>query len=316
MIRPLDRRHLLRQARPRPTAHARTLLATALLLAAGNSAAAGVLQGGYAIRRQSESLYSERRAMHAPGRRHPPARRMCGQSTAEFLVLALVLLPLFLIVPLVGKQLDIAQTAASASRYVAFEGTVRHGSSLQTWASDAQLAAEVRRRFFSTSSAAVKTGDVGGDFAAHRNPLWTDHRGDALLPSFAANVGAASRRSAVTPPAGAVFASGMGLDTSNLHTGTVRIKVADVAGLAPFDALGLSIERHTTVLVDPWSASGPAAVRDALRREPMSLASHFPFGILEAAAAPLNLIPLVLEGTQLPEIGRVAPDLVPADRIR
>lgn len=254
--------------------------------------------------------------MRAASRQHPPARRMRGQSTVEFLVLALVLLPLILIVPLLGKQLDIAQTAASASRYVAFEGTVRHGSSLQTWTPDAQLADEVRRRFFSTSTAVVKTGDVAGEFGAHRNPLWTDHRGDALLPSFAANVGTASRRTAPTQPASAVFASGMGLDTNNLHTGSVRIKVADVAGLAPFDALGLSIERHTTVLVDPWSASGPAAVRSALRRGPWRLEGHFPFGVLEAAAAPLKLIPLVLEGTRLPEIGRVDPDFVPADRIR
>lgn len=255
--------------------------------------------------------------MHAPAtRRHLPAQRVGGQSTVEFLVLALVLVPLFLIVPLLGKQLDIAQTAASASRYVAFEGMVRHGSSLQTWKSDAQLADEVRRRFFSASAAPIKTGDVAGNFAAHRNPLWTDHRGDALLPSFATNVGAASQRTVLTQPTGAVFASGMGLDTHNLHTGSVRVKVADVAGLAPFDALGLSIERHTTVLVDPWSASGPVAVRSALRRDRWSLASHFPFGLLEATTAPLKLLPLVLEGTQLPEIGRVDPDLVPADRIR
>ena len=73
------------------------------------------------------------------------AHRQHGQSTVEFLVLALVLLPLFLIVPLLGKQLDIAQTAASASRYVAFEGVVHHGSSLQPWKSDAQLADEVAR---------------------------------------------------------------------------------------------------------------------------------------------------------------------------
>lgn len=252
----------------------------------------------------------------APPRRRPPARRMRGQSTVEFLVLAVVLLPLFLIVPLLGKQLDIAQTAASASRYVAFEGTVRHGSSQPPWKSDAQLADEVRRRFFSASTAPVKTDDVAGDFAAHRNPLWTDHRGDALLPSFAANVGAASRRAALTQPTGAVFAAGMGLDTDNLHTGSVRVNVADVAGLAPFDALGLSIERHTTVLVDPWSASGPAAVRGALRRERWGLDSPFPFGLLELAASPLKLIPPVLEGARLPEIGRVEPDIVPADRLR
>ncbi len=248
--------------------------------------------------------------------RRPPAQRPSGQSTLEFLVLALVLLPLLLIVPLLGKQLDIAQTAANASRYIAFEGMVHHGSSLWAWKSDAQLADEVRRRFFSASAAPIKTGDVAGDFAADRNPLWTDHRGDTLLPSFAANVGATSRRDDLMQPAGAVFASGLGLDTHNLHTGSVRVKVADVAALTPFDALGLSIERHTTVLVDPWSASGPAAVRSTLRREPWRLDSPFPFGALEALSAPLKLIPLVLDGSRLPEIGHVDPDRIPEDRLR
>lgn len=243
-------------------------------------------------------------------------RCMHGQSSTEFLVLALVLLPLFLIVPLLGKQLDIAHAAASASRYVAFEGTVRNGGSLQPWKSDAELAAEVRRRFFGASTAPLKTGDVAGDFAAHRNPLWTDHRGNALLPSFAAHVGAASLRSQLTVPTGAAFASAMGLDTANLHTGSVRVRVADIPGLAPFDALGLSIERQTTVLVDPWSASGPEAVRRALRRERWTPTGPFPFGLLEVAASPLKLIPLVLDGADLPEIGRVDPDLIPTDRLR
>ena len=244
------------------------------------------------------------------------AYRQRGQSTVEFLVLALVLMPLFLIVPLLGKQLDIAQTAASASRYVAFEGVVHHGSSLQTWKSDAQLADEVRRRFFSTSAAPVKTAELASDSAEHRNPLWTDHRGEALLPVFDTHIDAGSRREALTQPLGAVFAASMGLDTNTLHTGAVRIALADVAGLAPFDALGLSVQRHTTLLVDPWSASGPAAVRAALRRERWNIAGPFPFGALELFAAPLKLIPRVLDGARLPDIGRVDPEFVPQDRIR
>lgn len=250
---------------------------------------------------------------------HPSPRSTCrirGQSTVELLVLSLVLLPLFLIVPLLGKQLDIAQAAASASRYIAFEGMVRHGSSLQPWKSDAQLADEVRRRFFSTSDAPVKTDDLAGDFSAHRNPLWTDHRGDPLLPAFAANLGAVSQRAALTQPVGAVFASGMGLDTDNLHAGTVRVAVADVAALEPFDALGLRIQRHTTVLVDSWSASGPEGVRAVLRRDRWNPAGHFPFGPLDAVISPLRPFAAVLEGSQLPEIGRVDPDVVPEDRIR
>ena len=66
-----------------------------------------------------------------------------GQSTVEFIVVSLVLVPLFLIVPLLGKYIDLAQTTLVASRYVAFEGTVHHSSSLSGWKTDAELATEV-----------------------------------------------------------------------------------------------------------------------------------------------------------------------------
>ena len=56
-------------------------------------------------------------------------RHQRGQSIAEFVTLSAVMVPLLLIVPLVGKYMDIAQTTAVASRYVAFEGAARHSSS-------------------------------------------------------------------------------------------------------------------------------------------------------------------------------------------
>lgn len=244
------------------------------------------------------------------------ARRVRGQSTVEFLVLALVLTPLFMIVPLLGKQLDIAQAASAASRYVAFEGMVHHGASPRGWKSDALLAAEVRRRFFSNSDAPIKTGDVAGDFAAHRNPLWHDHRGRALLPVLANHVGAGSLRETIAQPLGAVFASAMGLDERNLNTGTVRVDPARIEDLPPFDTLDLSIERRTTVLVDSWAASGPDAVRRAVRNDGSNPLGHFPYRPLQMLVAPLKPFVAVLEGASPPEIGRVDPDIVPEDRIR
>lgn len=81
---------------------------------------------------------------HAPGFQG-------GASTIEFLVLALASVPLFTIMPLIGKYTDLAQTTEIASRYVAFEGTIRNTAS--SWKSDTELAEEVRRRFYSTSDA-------------------------------------------------------------------------------------------------------------------------------------------------------------------
>lgn len=254
----------------------------------------------------SLSMTEQRRCVH----------EVRGQSTVEFLVLALVLSPLFLIVPLLGKQLDIAQTTTAASRYLAFEGMVHHGASPLGWKSDAVLAAEVRRRFFGNSDAPIKTGDVAGDFAAHRNPLWHDHRGRALLPVFATHVGATSRRETIAQPFGAIFASRMDLDERNLHTGTVRVDLARIEDLPPFDTLDLSIERRTTVLVDAWAASGPDAVRHAIRADGSNPLGHFPYRPLQMLVAPLKPFVAVLEGASPPEIGRVDPDIVPEDRIR
>jgi hypothetical protein len=212
--------------------------------------------------------------------------------------------------------MDLAQTTATASRYVAFEGMVHHGSSLHSWKSDAALAVEVRRRFFSNSDAPIKSDDVAGDFNAHRNPLWFDHRGDALLPSFASNVGASSLRESLDQPVGAAYASGMGLSRANLHTGVARVTVADIEGLAPLDTLGLAMQRTTTVLVDPWSASGPDAVRSAVHNDGWNPLGHFPYRPLQAVVTPIKPFVAVLEGASPPDIGRVDPDFVPADRIR
>ena len=63
-------------------------------------------------------------------------------------------------------------------------------------------------------------------------------------------------------------------------------------------------------------SKSPAAVRTALRRERWNIAGPFPFGALELFAAPLTLIPRVLVGARLPDIGRIDPEFVPEDRIR
>ena len=248
-------------------------------------------------------------------------RPMCkrlqrGQSTVEFVVLSLVMVPLLLIVPLLGKYMDIAQTTAVASRYTAFEGTVRHSSSTDGWKSDAELAQEVRRRFFSNSDAPIKTNDTAGNFNAHRNTLWFDHHGTPLLADFVKNVGVQTKKDTLSQPFGAL-ASSFKLPQDNLYTGQVTANIDDISNLKPFDAIGLSVVRHTTVLVDPWAASGPAQVTAKIQGAGLL----FPYQLLEVIAAPLGILmsnPLMaILGTENtpPEVGRVNPDQVPADRV-
>lgn len=242
-----------------------------------------------------------------------------GQSTVEFLVLALVMVPLLLIVPLIGKYMDIAQTTAVASRYVAFEGEVRHSTSHEGWKSDAELAQEVRRRFLSNSDAPIKTHDTAGDFNAHRNTLWFDHRGDPLLPKFVDNVGVRTTRESLSQPFGAFYAASLGLPQDNLYTGQVNVSVADIAGLEPFDKLGLSISRSTALLADPWAAQGPASIVEKIKGDGWNLLGPFPYKPLEVLGGnPVVDLALTLfeYGAPPPDIGRVEPDRVPADRLK
>ena len=251
------------------------------------------------------------------------ARRQRGQSTVEFIVLGMVLVPLLLIVPLIGKHMDIAQTAAIASRYVAFEGSVRHSSSADGWKSDAELAQEVRRRFFSNSDAPIKTNDTVGNFNAHRNTLWFDHRGTPLLSDFAKNVGVQTKNETLSQPFGAQLLpmTDFKLPQDNLYSGQVTVNIDDIAALKPFDALGLSVSRSTTVLVDPWAASGPAQVTNRIRGNGMPLSSPFPYKPLEVIAIPLGVLmsnpAMALLGADVtpPDVGRVDPDRVPKDRV-
>ena len=90
-------------------------------------------------------------------------RRQAGQALVEFLAMAAPLLGLFLLMPMIGKYQDIAHATQMASRYAAFDATV-HNEAAGSYKPPTQLAAEVRRRYFSRPDAPIKTDDAAGDF--------------------------------------------------------------------------------------------------------------------------------------------------------
>lgn len=238
------------------------------------------------------------------------SRRQAGQATVEFVVLALAVVPLFLVVPLLGKFIDLLQTAELASRYVAFEGTVRNSSN--GWKSDAQLATEVRRRFFSNTEASVKTNDAAGDFAAHRNPIWTRPDQQPMLASLLTGVAVQTRLSSQTALADTFYAGELGLPRLNLYDASVTVGPISLAGFAPLDRVQPRATRRTVLLADAWTARGPHQVRDAITDAP----KLYPI----AMAANDPLLPLV---ERLPELIFDPPlklfafdwDIVPCDRL-
>jgi Flp pilus assembly protein TadG len=237
-------------------------------------------------------------------------RHQRGQSTVEFVVIALALVPLLIGITLLGKYLDLMNATEQASRYVAFEGMARNSSN--SWKSDVELAAEVRRRFFSNSDAPVKTNDTAGDFSAHRNPLWTDHTGRPFLDTFAQDVGVrttiADRNAIATARP---IANALNLPSANWYTGQVTVTPANVPEFRPFDGLNLNITRRTVLLADTWTAANAAEVR---RRIEGGGALVYPIGQIDGVFNALGQIPRLVRDPAM-RLGAFDWDIVPCDRL-
>jgi hypothetical protein len=233
-----------------------------------------------------------------------------GQSTVEFVVFALVLVPLFLCVPLVGRYIDLMQTTEQASRYLAFEGMARNSRS--TWKSDADLGTEVRRRFFSSSDAPVKTNDAVGDYWSYRNPVWNDHTGHALLDDFANDVVVNTKVDDKNAIATTLYRDELNLSNTNFYTASITVKPSDVpdANLAPFDTLGLSITRRTVLMADAWTGFNTGDIRSRIEGATLM----YPIGPAKALVNTLGEVPPLLFDPAL-VVGEFDWDIVPCDRL-
>ncbi|MCH8262840.1 MAG: hypothetical protein IIA77_07305 [Proteobacteria bacterium] len=133
--------------------------------------------------------------------------------TETLITAVLVLIPLLLLIPLLGKYIDIKHATIQSARYQAWEYTVwfssdderdaplsnaerstgfvdGNGNSLDNISkTTAQVQIEARRRFFSETDTPITNDDKTGTWRNdERNRLWTDHRGESLvLDNFSDN---------------------------------------------------------------------------------------------------------------------------------
>lgn len=250
-------------------------------------------------------------ALHQLALSRGPFGHQRGQSTTEFAVLALVLAPLFLLVPLLGKYLDMSQQAGSASRYAAFEVSVR-GAAVSR--DEATVAAEARRRLLGASNAPVKTGDVAGDNWRDRNSLWHDFRGDPLLPEFGRDVthsAPAQSRNVLGVVAPFTGSNGFSLPSDNFFVATIGLAPARPRDFPLWGNVDLRMARRTAILVDPWAAANAGEVRGRIEG---AGTPAYPIGPLRLQANTIGQLPaLVLDRTL--RVGNHDPDLVPCDRL-
>lgn len=253
-----------------------------------------------------------------------------GQALVEFLGLAVALIPLFLLVPMLAKYQDIGHATQMASRYAAFDATTRNDmQGTAGWKPEAQLADEVRRRFFSNADAPVKTDDVAGDFDANRNLFWRDPYGHPLVKKFS-DVTVSYGSAASTAPNHAAGFSGsrdgqpfllespLQLSSRGTYGANVSVSLANLAGgldlVEPFDRLNLTVQRHTSLLIEPWSAMSP---QQAESRFGQLAPVNAPLAALEPLIA-VAILPVDLGRVSAPRFGNLQAwrDVVPADRLR
>lgn len=271
-------------------------------------------------RRQGRS----HRHSHSHGRscaRIPP-RAARGQALTEFLAVSLVLLPLFLLLPVIGKIQDIAHETQLASRYAAFDALLRNDSH-NRFKPPEQIEGELRHRFFS-AGAGIVSEDAPQPFAPR--PQWSDPYAHPLIGdpaavqlSFGPSHGKthADAYTTASDTERFVLAPRAGLQSNGIYNVNVSADLAKLpAGLKliePFDRLSLRIERHASVLPDAWTANGPAQAER--RFGPLAAANAWLQKLEPAAAIVMQLVEL--HDVASPSFGALERwrDAVPSDRL-
>lgn len=274
-------------------------------------------------------MTTTRTARARPTRRQPCPRTSRGQALTEFLAIVVALVPLFLLIPMLGKYQDIVHMTQQAGRYLAFDATVRNAMT-GSWKTEAQSADEVRRRFFSNSDSPVKTHDTAGRFDAHRNLLWRRPDGTPLIDNVdeAVEVGFGpsrlpSRSSAFTLASDGLAYPVIGLlelESPGIYIAHASVRVADlpegIRMLAPFDKLGWSVQRGVGLVLDPWTARDPQQAELRFGGNP----TVFPAGKLSAVSPVVDAAIALIEfpgGVVGPKLGQLEfwRDVVPNDRM-
>lgn len=254
-----------------------------------------------------------------------------GHAISEFVAMGAVFVPLALLVPALGKIADMNHAAIGSARYASWERTVAS----QADKSDAQVAEEVRRRFFSKYDAFIFTdeGSQAGD--AQRHQLWRDHRANWMLRNYSDVTVQTTNSDTPGSAAGTIadlmagFMNTMGrfngdgdvaLDTRGLYRADINVNVGSIP-LSPLNSgtncanaetnqTFLCIRRHHVILGDTWASRDSPEMQRRVR------------GLVPTSAFEriTDLTDIIANVPVLEEFGRfqpgyVAPDtVIPPDR--
>jgi hypothetical protein len=231
-----------------------------------------------------------------------------GQAIVEFLVASLVLIPLFLLIPVIGKYLDMKQATIAASRKLAFECTVRY-QDCDNLSGNTSFADEIRMRFYAGDTSPVLTNDRPGQDAVGQdgNPLWVDRQGRPLLENYS-DVGVTTDPSNIQVGGdlvNALLSAGPALFGLQIESGLfdarVQVAVAPRNGGSSFvdqlDSLAVNMQFHTAILTNAWNADGPGGKGDRCEPDRNTVAgrvSQVSLCLPQYRAADLTYLPAYL----------------------
>jgi hypothetical protein len=255
-------------------------------------------------------------------------RTQRGQSLTEVAVLCAVLVPLFLLVPIVAKYIHARQATQQAARSVAWEATVAPNYALPAQARLRDLA--VDRHFGTADAKIVSQARNGARDAAVDDVLMNTfsnqpliRRGDITVTQYRSESpgGIMSRIGALTSKISSFPPNKQGLTTATLRVDVQDLKLANGGAatfLEPFDTLGLQFQATHVVLADPWNAAGSGVnVSNArsVKAQVKGLVPSSHLAGISSAFDGLSGIPMLGTLSKL-DAGYVEPDVVPIDKLQ
>jgi hypothetical protein len=258
-----------------------------------------------------------------------PRASQRGQALAEVVVLAAVLVPLFLLLPIVAKYIHLRHVAEQAARAAAWQATVSQDYALPDkqrtqrmlierhfGRADAELLTEIPSQ---PADASVEDAFVN-TFSDHtllkrQDVTLTAYRDEQAPGLMGRILGLVEKFPGSFPP------NENGLVTASIELRPQNLKRVDgrpAAYLAPFDSIDLQMEASHTLLADTWNAAGAGAGRYPHDRSVTSqVRTLVPTAMLGQVPdlGALEIIPIIGVIGRL-ELGLIKPDVVPKPRLQ
>lgn len=264
-----------------------------------------------------------------------------GQALTEMAIVAVVLVPLFLLVPMLGKYFHIKQTAQQAARSAAWAATVIPDYEFANLDAATQRRLVLDRHFsladdpITTQASSAADGD---DVRSEMMNSFSDHallrRGDITLSPYTNQSGGhvtdvieGFSRMFELMPGGNFPPNRNGLVTSEMTLRPRNLMASDGGGatfLDPFDNLDLEMTLNHTVLADAWNAAGNGLEGHVSHNRDRSVheqvRSMVPLSALEPVSDVLDdlefmdMLPVVGVLSRF-RPGYIQPDIVPKDKL-